>query len=1459
MPLQSDVSLAEAADPVHGSRPLHPVLDLFDDDETVYVEPATPTQRRLAALWAQVLQQDDPVAPRVGAADDFFELGGHSLLAVQLFARVLQEFGVDLPISTLFKAPVLAAFAQAVDSALQSRGGPSQRIVPVGRDGPLPLSYQQERLWFVHEHMPEQRISYNLAFSCALHGPGFDPASFRRAVNALIERHETLRTTFAASSSAGMPVQRVLPRLEIDVPVVDVRGDELALRCTEIAAHDFDLVNGPLLKVAVLRVQAGHHVLMFNLHHTICDGWSVGVLFRDLQAFYAQAATGEMARLPPLPVQYADFAAWQRRQDLAGDLAYWTGLLKGYDDALALPLDHPRPLERAWPAAAVRHVYPADLAERVSAMCRQRSTTLFMTLVAAMSVVLHRYTGRKDLCIGSTIGGREAIELEQVVGFFVNILPLRLDLTGDPTAHELLERTRARVLAGMEHSRLPFEHMLSALQVQRDGSRIPLVPLLLRHQNFPAAATPRFGDGLRIGEVDFGSRTATSEMDFQFFGTGRDLEVTVEYAQPLFDAATIRRVLSMHEEVLRVFVDDPQRRLSAFPRLAAGDAELYERLRGPVHALAEPCSLAACWEQAASQHAQRPCCMDEHGQVLSFAELDRAANGLARRLQGWGVGVGTPVAVVAERTPALLVALVAILKRGACYAPVDADHPAAYVEQVLQEVQPRVVLARPGLDLPGVVHARLDLARLLRDAEPQGPAAAAVPLQAPGYVMMTSGSTGRPKAVVVPYEQIENWLRAAWRRWPVQPDDVVLQKTAIAFSVSVKELLIGLLAGAPQLMVSAGAVRDAAALAALIERHRVTRMNLVPSHLASLIDGGQAARLQSLRVVVTAGEALTVALAERVRQALPGAALWNNYGCTELNDVTYQAVTAEACTGGFVPIGVPIENRALRVLDEEMEPVPVGAVGELHVQGLGLAHGYAGQPGLTATRFVADPWGPPGARMYRTGDLVRLRGDGRLEYLGRRDLEIKVRGHRIDVRQVEAALAAHPDVAQCVVQGWPVGAPDAALTAWAVPREGASLSAAQLRQHVAERLPAFMVPSLYALPEALPCLPNGKLDRLHLPAPGLPPAAVAIAPRLSTELERRVAALWRRALALPEDRDIGPGDSFFELGGHSLLAASLLAGLREDLHMDVPMSLLFDVPQLGAFVQAIASQHRGEAAAAERRLVTLAGRPGMPVVVCVHPIGGQVQVYADLARRLGEQVHVLGLQAPSVPVEGSLDERLQACADLLAESLPAAPRAVRLLGWSSGGLLAAALAPLLRRRGVAVDHVALIDTSPIPLLARTAGRLPAVAALNTLASLRGCGFTVADVETAHALLEREHRSAPHEAGTEAHGALRRIAAHFGVPVAPDAWDYLASRQQVTQVFLGYLAGYQPDPATPELHLYAAEDRDALPELPEAMAWRAGFAPQRTHVLPGNHYTAMQGAAVAALAGLLLSAWASLEE
>ncbi|HEU0012282.1 MAG TPA: amino acid adenylation domain-containing protein, partial [Longimicrobium sp.] len=1098
-----------------------------------HVEPRTSTERALAAAWAELLGVE-----RVGAADGFFELGGHSLLAMRLVSRVRAELGVELPLRAVFEAPRVAELASRVDAArgelADEAAEPAPPLVHAARDGePAPLSFAQERMWFLERLLPGSPV-YNLPLRLRLRGP-VDPEALRRALEAVVHRHEPLRTTF--SLRGGQPVQVVHAPAGLELPLTDLahlprevaEAEAEAVSARE-ARRPFDLERGPLLRAALLRIAPDEWLLLLDLHHIVSDGWSTGVLYRELAALYRGFADGGDPHLPPLPVQYADYAAWQRRwlsgARLEAQLAYWRDRLAGAP-VLDLPTDRPRPAQLSLRGGWVDFRLPAGVSAAVDALAKRENASVFMVLAAAFKALLARYTGQADLVVGTPIAGRGRAEVEGLIGLFVNTLALRTDLSGDPSFRQAVARVRETTLQAYAHQDVPFEKLVDELKVERSLSRHPLFQVSFSVVEGDDGAAAGFDLGAARAEPAEGD-TATAKFDLTFaVVTGPDgYGGGVEYAEELFDSETMRRFAGHFAALVRAAVAEPDAPLSRLPSLLSAD----ERRRvleewshadhpypdRPVHAL------------FAEQAARTPdaVALAYQGRAITYAELDARANRIAHHLRARRVGPDVPVGVLAERAPETVAAVLGILKAGGGYLPLDPAYPADRLRYMLGDAGVRVVIAPAGLpaglprdDVPDLLDLRAEA-----DAIAARPADdPRVPI-APGslaYLVYTSGSTGLPKGVLVPHRGVPNLAAAQVRRWGVDARSRVLQFASFSFDAAVSETFTALTTGAALVLAPREELVPGPALLETLRRERITKVTLPPSALAVL----EPDALPDLRTLISAGEAVGPAV---VARWAPGRAFHNAYGPTE---TTVGAASAECEPGDEIPpIGRPFDNVRCYVLDDALQPAPIGVPGELCVGGPGVARGYHGRPGLTAERFVPDPYGAePGARMYRTGDRVRWRGDGQLEFLGRLDEQVKIRGFRVEPGEVAALLAGRPGVADALVLARD-GAGGRRLVAYVVAAEGAEAPRpGVLRDELKRRLPDYMVPSAIVVMDDFPRTPNGKVDRAALPEPE-PPAAAGQAPPQG-ELERAMAAVWQELLSLP---GVGVHDNFFEVGGHSL-------------------------------------------------------------------------------------------------------------------------------------------------------------------------------------------------------------------------------------------------------------------------------------------------------------------------------------
>ncbi|HYN83767.1 MAG TPA: amino acid adenylation domain-containing protein, partial [Pyrinomonadaceae bacterium] len=1140
--------------------------------ESVYETPRTETEAALARLWGEVLGVE-----LVGVRDNFFELGGHSLLATRVASRVRETCGVELPLRAIFESPTVAALAERVDAGRLRDGGRSP-LEPIGRaprGSKLPLSPAQRRLWFLAQLEPESPF-YNLPASVLLEGK-LDADALEEAFREAQRRHEILRTRFEAVD--GSPVQIVdaattlaLARIDLrHLPVEEREAEARRLGAREARAP-FDLARGPLWRVALLQLEEERFVLLLTLHHIIADGWSLEVLMREVAAAYAAFSSGAASPLPELPIQYADFAQWQRERlrDASAEqqLDYWRRRLAGAPPALELPTDKPRPPAQTYNGATRSIEMTPALAEALKRLSLGEGATLFTTLLAAFQTLLHRYTRQTDIVVGAPFAGRERAEVEPLVGFFVNTLPVRASLADDPTFRELLSRVRESVLEAREHQDVPFEKLVEALPA-RDASRSPIFQVMFALQTRPLESVTL--PGLRLTATP--GETGTSKFDLTLFVTeGREgLSAAAEYNTDVFESETIGRLLGHFRNLLEAVVADPERRASEL-RLVTDD---------------ERRQLVAGWNATRTEYPRRACVhelFDEQAartpdapallfgeESSTYGELRQKANQLARHLQGLGVATGANVAVYVERSAEMVVAFLGVLKAGAAYVPLDLDYPRERLSFMLEDARCEVLITREALRdrLPAgglkVVSLDLDAGAIARH-ETSSPASGATAAH-PAYVIYTSGSTGRPKGVCVPHRAIN---RLVWNTNYVAlgPDDRVGQLSNASFDAATFELWGALTHGALLVGIDKEAALAPRRLAEEIAGRRVTAM-FITSALFSQVAAEVAGCFGGVKHLIVGGDAVDPKWARRVLAEGAPARFVNGYGPTESTTFAVCGeVTEVAPDARSIPIGRPISNTEAYVLDARLEPVPVGVAGELYIGGEGLALGYLHRPALTADRFVPDPFrGEPGARLYRTGDLARRLPDGRIDFLGRLDHQVKLRGFRVELGEIESLLSRHAGVRETVVVVREEGG-DKRLVAYVVASApGAPPAHAELRRHLKEQLPDYMIPAAFVTLDALPLTPNGKVDRRALPAPDESRPELEAdyeAPRTPTE--ELLASVWADLLGVGR---VGVRDDFFELGGHSLLATRVVSRVREACGVELPLRALFESPNVAALAELV--------------------------------------------------------------------------------------------------------------------------------------------------------------------------------------------------------------------------------------------------------------------------------------------------
>ncbi len=1051
---------------------------------------ATPRNEReqeLLRIWQELFATE-----HIGIADRFFQLGGDSLLAVQMVGRVWKSFAVEITIEDIFTTQTIAGLAaRLAQGASASRTAPAAGIEAGLLPPDLPLSFSQQRLWFLAQ-LEGPNSAYNLASVVRLDGE-LAVATLEEAISTVIARHQVLRTTFP--DSGGKPSQQISAAAPFHLPVQDLsslpdeqqQAEVLKLIGAE-SDRPFDLAVGPLLRISLLRLQPDAHILALVMHHIISDGWSMNVLIREVSALYTAFQNNETPSLPELTIQYADFAAWQRRRlqgaDFQASLAYWKQQLAGAPAVLELPTDRPRPAMQSFNGSAKHFTLNSELRSRLQELSHESGATLFMVLLAALATLLARYANQRDVVIGSPVTNRPTVELEPLIGFFVNTLALRIDLSRNPSFRELLERVRRVALDSYANQEIPFEQLVDALELDRDLSHSPIFQVMLAYENLPATSLRL--SGLRLTPWRVETSAAKFDLTLYVDESGGELACAFEYNTDLFDSETIARLIANFQTMLAAIVNDPNLPLADIPILSAAEQRLHKNW----NSTAAPYPLRCLHELFEDQVERTPAALalvfeDER---LTYRELNTRANQLAHRLRRHGAGPEVLIGICLERSVEMVIGLMAILKTGSAYVPIDPDYPAERVRFMLTDSGVPVLLtqARLAKALPPT-----DAFVLCLDDEKEALAAedmvnpnSGAELDNLAYLIYTSGSTGRPKGALNTHRGISNRLLWMQERYQLSTADRVLQKTPFSFDVSVWEFFWTLMTGATMIIARPDGHRESDYLVNLIVQQKITTLHFVPSMLRAFLDEPDVSRCISLRRVICSGEALSVELQEKFFGRLT-AELHNLYGPTEAAvDVTaWQCAAPE--TLHRVPIGRPIANTQILIVDETLRPVPAGVHGELLIGGTGVGRGYHHDPSQTAAQFIPDPYGPePSARLYRTGDLARYRSDGAIDFLGRIDHQVKLRGFRIELGEVEAALRDLDAVHDCVV----IVRQDRGITrlvAYLVFTSEAQ-SPDSLRAALLKTLPNYMVPATFVALPALPLMPNGKIDRKALPVPGLP-------------------------------------------------------------------------------------------------------------------------------------------------------------------------------------------------------------------------------------------------------------------------------------------------------------------------------------------------------------------------------------
>ncbi|RPI03062.1 MAG: amino acid adenylation domain-containing protein, partial [Calditrichaeota bacterium] len=1142
------------------NRSALPQPDFTQLKRNPYVAPRTPHEELLAAIWKQVLHLD-----HVGVFDNFFELGGHSLLATQLMSRIRDAFLVDVPLRCLFESPQIAGLSRAVQEfKRQELDQHIPPLVPVSREGNLPLSFAQQRLWFLDQLSPENPF-YNIPAAIRIMGK-LDVPAVEKSINEIVNRHESLRTIFLQEK--GVPRQVIQPSRLVELKITDLshltpesREEEMQRLVTEDAMMPFRLDQGLLFRTGLIRLAAEEHVFLFTMHHIISDGWSTGVLMNEFGFLYQTFLLNNPATLPELKIQYADYAAWQR-QWLVGDelnrqIDFWRRSIGVNPPVLDLPTDYPRPAIQTFNGDAVAFEIPPDVMQGLIEIGRNNDSTLFMMLASAFQVLLHRYTRQDEILIGTPIANRNYSETEALIGFFVNTLVLRAEFSPKLTFLDLLAQVREFTLDAYAHQDIPFEQLVDLLEPERDMSRSPLFQAMFVHQNAPMKMKGEISTALTMETVEAQVRSAKFDLTLVMAEVENGLQAELEYNRDLFAPETMRRMAEHLQLILGDIVLNPHQRVAEISLITEQEKNFLQAVSGSTRIeLPREKTLHQQFESMVNRLPDKPAVYCE-GTTLSYEQLNQQANRLAHYLRQAGVSSETIVGISMNRSVQLIVAVLAVLKAGGAYVPIDPLYPQERIEYIFHDAGIGILLTESSLEhlftsyssmVISLDHAQDQLEML----SVENPENKILPEQL-AYIIYTSGSTGRPKGAMLQHLGAVNMALRLSRIYELQHEHRKLMFASFSFDASVEEIFVTLFSGATLYLAKKHDILPGPDLVEYINQHEITHITLPPSVLVILPEN----ELRGLKSISSAGEACSKSIADRWAG---NRLLVNAYGPTENSVCASAFQVREMPNRAAVPIGKALDNVKLYVLDDQLEETPVGIPGELCISGIGLARGYLHRPDLTADKFVPNPLGDPGERLYRTGDLVRYLPDGNIEYLGRIDDQVKLRGFRIELGEIEQVLLRHSALLQVVVlmQSLADAKSDRKLVAYYQVKPDSALTVDELRAMVKDSLPDYMMPQVFIRVDEIPLTVNGKVDRRRLPLPTLEDIGTTVeyvAPR--NDEERDIAAVWSEVLGKPE---IGIHDNFFDIGGHSLLATQVISRLRELLNLDIPVALIFEAP-----------------------------------------------------------------------------------------------------------------------------------------------------------------------------------------------------------------------------------------------------------------------------------------------------------
>ena len=1160
----------------------------------------------------------------------------------------------------------------------------------------IPLSFSQQRLWFI-DQLYHGSSFYNIPSAFHLTG-SLNITALQQSLNEILKRHEVWRTTFGLVN--GEPVQEIAPELTWELPIINLEhlsGKDWEGEIKQFAAQEakkpFNLANGSLVRATLLRLNEKEHVFLLTMHHIITDGWSIGVFLGELTTLYATFSTNQPSSLPELPIQYADFAIWQRDRLqgtlLKTQLNYWKQQLSGELPVLQLPTDRMRPNVTTFTGAKQFFTFSKILTDALSQFSQREDATLFMTLLAGFNILLYHYTKQEDILIGSPIANRNRAELEGMLGLFVNTLVLRNNLTGDPSFRELLHRVREVTLNAYAHQDLPFEMLVEELQPERDLSRNPLYEVMFVLQN--TRMSVQEVSGLTLRTLQFDSGTAQLDIFLSMSESQQGLTGVLEYNTDIFEDATITRFISHFQTLLESIVANPEQRICELSPLTAPEREqlLFEwnqtRADYP-----QDTSLHELFEQQVEQSSDALALISQTEQ-LTYRQLNQRVNQLAHYLQKQGVIKETLVAISLERSVEMVVGILAVLKAGGAYIPLEPSYPVERLGFMLFDSQASVLITRQEIleKLPAssAKTVCLDIHKNEIAEEREENLINSSKADHLAYIIYTSGSTGTPKGVLGTHQGTVNGLHWLWKTYPFTKEEVCCHKTAISFVDSVWEIFAPLLQGIPTIIIPNAVVLDPQFLIETLAHYKVTRIVLIPSLLRLLFDNYShlANNLSHLKLWITSGEALSVDLAQTFLQLMPGAKLINLYGSSEVSaNVTYYDTSLLSDKSTCVSIGRPIDNTQVYVLNSNLQPTPVGVVGELYIGGDGLANGYLHRTELTQERFIDNPF-IPASKLYKTGDLVRYLNDGNLEYLGRCDDQIKIRGFRVELGEIADAISQHKDVRESVVIAGDDAQGSKRLIAYVVTDKQDIVS--QLLHDLQQKLPNYMIPSAFVILDAIPLTPNGKVDKRSLPTDYsiLPNTTKSlVAPRNFTELA--LVKTWENLL---NTTPIGIADNFFELGGHSFLAVRLMAQIHDRFGHNLPLSTLFENPTIEKLATIVSQPFRETS---NSHLVAIQSSGSKTPFFCMHGAGGGVNPYFKVSKRLGEDYPFYALEQSHTQQQPEIITVEETAACYIQEIRKVQPNGPYLLGgFCYGGVLAFEMAQQLQRQGQKIGLLVVID------------------------------------------------------------------------------------------------------------------------------------------------------------------------